>query len=164
MLHEKRYFVNQVCYKIGDIISKPCKLEGRGVDMKVTQRQFSGLYNKVFYRQNKTITGSLVQGYDSRLGCERSRVQIPDEPTKYFEKVLKARLLWHRQFQELCVSQCLPSCRPPPISLQVSIATHTVNKKSHATAPSRKSFHCNCYQRLIFVQIKHLIIHQGPMV
>ena len=24
--------------------------------------------------------GSLVLGYDSRLGCERSRVQIPDEP------------------------------------------------------------------------------------
>ena len=28
----------------------------------------------------RSKTGSLVQGYDSRLGCERSRVQIPDEP------------------------------------------------------------------------------------
>ena len=28
--------------------------------------------------------GSLVLGYDSRLGCERSRVQIPDEPACNF--------------------------------------------------------------------------------
>ena len=39
-------------------------------------RAGSGLWS------NSLITaGSLVQGYDSRLGCERSRVQIPDEPT-----------------------------------------------------------------------------------
>ena len=32
--------------------------------------------------------GSLVQGYDSRLGCERSRVQIPDEPACNFVLLL----------------------------------------------------------------------------
>ena len=37
--------------------------------------------------------GSLVQGYDSRLGCERSRVQIPDEPNYYFLPSLPCMLI-----------------------------------------------------------------------
>ena len=44
-------------------------------------------YHTIFYwvlhneiRTTSIPTGPLVQGYDSRLGCERSRVQIPDGP------------------------------------------------------------------------------------
>ena len=42
------------------------------------------VYEILLHCRHQSFTyGSLVQGYDSRLGCERSRVQIPDEP-EYF--------------------------------------------------------------------------------
>ena len=35
-------------------------------------------------KQEKDIPGLLVLGYDSRLGCERSRFQIPDWPSFFW--------------------------------------------------------------------------------
>ena len=44
-------------------------------------------------KQCLEINGSLVSGYDSRFGCERSRVQIPDEPFwRAFNNVRQADL------------------------------------------------------------------------
>ena len=53
----------------------------------------------LFYTFTPNINcGSLVQGYDSRLGCERSRVQIPEEPIIFFLINILVYLGEKRQF------------------------------------------------------------------
>ncbi len=54
------------------------------------------------------MAGSVVQGYDSRFGCERSRVQIPAEPN--FLPVAELRL-----FSGLPIAEG-PSASSPPSS------------------------------------------------
>ena len=53
------------------------------VPLSITDRIVTTSPSKVLFvrfQQLANNIGSLVQGYDSRFGCERSRVQIPDEP------------------------------------------------------------------------------------
>ena len=53
-------------------------------------------------------TGSMVWGYDSRFGCERSWVQIPVEPTHFRLKGTLAdfKILPHTNLLSMCIYCC----------------------------------------------------------
>ena len=69
----------------------------------LTPRQF------IYKESQPTYIGSLVQGYDSRLGCERSRVQLPVKPY-IFCKRGKEELLMISSRDQLCYDKKVPWC------------------------------------------------------